>query len=399
MPGRVERRRSSMTNQDQTWSASGATSPRVSIRGLTKRFRTRHGDHLALDNVSLDLGAGEYLVLLGPSGCGKTTLLRCVAGLETPDEGEIVVNGQVVFSSRQGVWLPPEKRKLSMVFQSYALWPHMSVFENIAYPLRNLRWPQKDIQDSVSAVLQLVGLEHLAKSHPGQLSGGQQQRVALARAIVWKADLILFDEPLSNLDAKVRERLRVELLGLQSRLKFSALYVTHDQTEAMALADRIVIMGEGRIVQVGKPLEIYCAPQSRYVADFVGSANEIEGVVTAVLDEHVDVRTRVAMFAATPGGSETMTVGQTVTLVFRPQHCLRTPATGELNRLTGKLVHSQFLGVHTERLIEVDGWTMTLTESSEEAIATGAAVEFNISADRVRAFPVAAQGESRGVVA
>ena len=246
---------------------------------------------------------------------------------------------------------------------------------------------------------QLVGLDHLVKSYPGQLSGGQQQRVALARAIVWKADLILFDEPLSNLDAKVHERLRVELLGLQSRLKFSALYVTHDQTEAMALADRIVIMGEGRIMQVGKPLDIYGAPQSRYVADFVGSANEIEGVVTAVRDGQVDVRTRVGMLAATPGSAETMSVGQVVTLVFRPQHCLRSPIPDGVNRLIGKLVHSQFLGVHTERLIEVDGWSMTLTESSEEAIVAGAQLEMNVSPDRVRAYSTVAQGQSMGSVA
>jgi iron(III) transport system ATP-binding protein len=196
-------------------------------------FRTKRGEHVALDNVSIDIGAGEFVVLLGPSGCGKTTLLRCIAGLERPDSGEILIDGKVVFSSAKGIELPPEKRNLGMVFQSYALWPHMAVFKNVAYPLRSgRRAGVEEVQQRVTEALTRVGLESYAMSYPGQLSGGQQQRVARARAIVATPGLVLFDEPLSNLDAKVRERLRVELLALQRGIGFASLYVTHDQIEA-----------------------------------------------------------------------------------------------------------------------------------------------------------------------
>ncbi|MDE3078339.1 MAG: ABC transporter ATP-binding protein, partial [Chloroflexota bacterium] len=242
--------------------SAGGREARVAVRNLTKVYHTRRGPVLALDNVSLEIAAGEILVLLGPSGCGKTTLLRCIAGLERPDSGELYVQGRPVFSSSTHVWLPPERRQLSMVFQSYALWPHMTVFENVAYPLRNVKVPAAEVRERTEAVLGVVGLGAYAPAYPGQLSGGQQQRVALARAIVANEGVVLFDEPLSNLDAKVRERLRVDLLALQRDIGFSALYVTHDQTEATALGDRIAVMSTGRMAQSGTPVEIYDRPSS-----------------------------------------------------------------------------------------------------------------------------------------
>ncbi|HEX6511766.1 MAG TPA: ABC transporter ATP-binding protein, partial [Chloroflexota bacterium] len=248
--------------------------PRVLVSHVSKTYRTRQREVVALADVSLAVADGEILVLLGPSGCGKTSLLRCIAGLERPDQGEIFIHGKAVFASSSGLALPPEDRHLSMVFQSYALWPHMSVFENVAYPLRNLKLKDAEVRERTTAVLGVVGLADYAAAYPGQLSGGQQQRVALARAVVANEGVVLFDEPLSNLDAKVRDRLRVELLALHRDIGFSALYVTHDQTEATALGDRIAVMDVGTVAQVGTPPEIYRQPNSRYVAQFIGSANE-----------------------------------------------------------------------------------------------------------------------------
>jgi len=223
----------------------------VDIAGVSKSFRSRHSTVTALGDVSMLVQEGEFVVLLGPSGCGKTTLLRSVAGLEKPDRGRIEIAGRTVFDSAQKIAVPPENRGLSMVFQSYALWPHMTVFDNIAYPLRNRKRP--DVKGHVGRALEMVRCGELASRYPGQLSGGQQQRVALARALASGDQLILFDEPLSNVDAKVREAVRFELLNLQRELGFSALYVTHDQSEATALAHKIVVMRQGAVAQIGTP--------------------------------------------------------------------------------------------------------------------------------------------------
>ena len=252
--------------------------PIVSVRELAKVFRREDGSHArAIDGVSLDVAPGEFVVLLGPSGCGKTTLLRSIAGLEQPDAGTIAIRGNTVFDADAGIDMPPERRRLSMIFQSYALWPHMTAFQNVAYPLQNRRLKRREIAERVGRVFELVGIPELQRSYPGQMSGGQQQRVALARALAGDADLILFDEPLSNVDAKVREQLRVELLSMQRELGFAAIYVTHDQAEAMELAHTVAVMREGQVAQSGPPQEIYLEPASRYVADFVGSSNELRG--------------------------------------------------------------------------------------------------------------------------
>ena len=249
--------------------------PVVRVRGLRKTFRRENGSSVpAVDDISFDLYAGRSLVLLGPSGCGKTTLLRCIAGLETPESGTIEVHGQLVYSSERGIHVPIELRRLSMVFQSYALWPHMTVADNIAYPLRSLprrsRPPKKEIAGRVDQIMGMVGIDGLQRQHPNQLSGGQQQRVALSRALVSGSRLVLFDEPLSNVDAQVRESLRNELVSMQQELGFGALFVTHDRHEAMALATEIAVLDQGKIAQIDSPRQIYGAPGRGYVADFMG---------------------------------------------------------------------------------------------------------------------------------
>jgi iron(III) transport system ATP-binding protein len=246
----------------------------VVITGLTKRFDGKPPS-LAVDDLSLAIQPGEFLVLLGPSGCGKTTTLRCLAGLETADDGVIAFGDRRVFDRAGKVNLTPDKRSVGMVFQSYALWPHMTVRKNIAYPLR-ARHERRGLQDGwVDDVAAAVDCRELLSRYPSQLSGGQQQRVALARGLVARPDVILFDEPLSNLDARLREQVRNELAELHHRLGFTAVYVTHDQSEALALGDRLAIMRNGRIEQEGTPREVFAAPSSEYVAGFIGMGNRL----------------------------------------------------------------------------------------------------------------------------
>ena len=237
----------------------------------------RYGDVVAVDGVSFQVAEGEFISLLGPSGCGKTTTLRCIAGLESLSSGEIRIAGEIVANAVREV--SPERRGVNMVFQSYAVWPHMSVFDNVAYGLR--RRPRAEITQRVTEALRMVGLTGLEKRYGTELSGGQQQRVAVARAVVTDPRLLLFDEPLSNLDAGLRERMRFELMELQRRLGRTSIYVTHDQAEAMVMSDRIILMNRGRIVQESSPRELYERPASRFAAEFVGSANLLDGHVTA----------------------------------------------------------------------------------------------------------------------
>jgi ABC-type Fe3+/spermidine/putrescine transport system ATPase subunit len=236
-----------------------------------------YGEVPAVRGVSFDVAPGEQLTLLGPSGCGKTTTLRAIAGLEQPTTGEIRIGGAPVYSSKQRVNIPAEKRGLSMVFQSYAIWPHMTVFENVAYGLRVRRESATQISEKVDRALDMVQMRPFRDRGASQLSGGQQQRVALARAFVFQPSVLLFDEPLSNLDAKLRADMRIELRELQHRLGITSVYVTHDLEEALAMSDRIVVMRDGAIEQIGSPSDIYNLPRNAFVADFVGSANLIRG--------------------------------------------------------------------------------------------------------------------------
>ena len=362
-----------------------AARPRISVRGLTKTYHTRRGEVAALRGVSMDVAEGEIMVLLGPSGCGKTTLLRCVAGLEHPDSGEIIVNDRTAYSSADRISLPPERRDLSMVFQSYALWPHMTVFENVAYPLRTTKVAKDEIRERVHAVLATVGLDKYHASYPGQLSGGQQQRVALARALVTNQGVILFDEPLSNLDAKVRERLRDELLGLQRDIGFTALYVTHDQTEATGLGDRIAVMEVGSVAQLGSPTDIYYTPTSRYVADFVGSANELTGSVKELAGGHVRVETAIGPLLGT--STAELTVGQPVRVLFRPEHC-RVAAAGPEghNQLQCRVERSMFLGSHVEYLLSAGSERLVLKTMEREILAPGSDVGVCLDPAMARVF-------------
>ena len=242
-----------------------------------ERLDIRYGSVLAVSGVSFEVRQGEQLTLLGPSGCGKTTTLRAIAGLERPSAGTIRIAGQPVFSSTEGINIPAEQRGLSMVFQSYAIWPHMTVFDNVAYGLRVRRKSADEIQRKVAEALDLVQMGSFAKRPASALSGGQQQRVALARACAFSPSVLLFDEPLSNLDAKLRADMRVELRELQHRLGVTSVYVTHDLEEALAMSDHIVVMRSGIVEQIGSPTEIYNLPRNAFVADFVGSSNLITG--------------------------------------------------------------------------------------------------------------------------
>src|SRR5690349_18072570 len=290
---------------------------RIEVRDLVVRY----GDVAAVDGVSFAVARGEHVTLLGPSGCGKTTTLRALAGLETPSAGSIRIGGQTVYSAAERRNLPAERRGISMVFQSYAVWPHMSVFDNVAYGLRVRKLPRPEVAAQVERALELVQMREYADRSASLLSGGQQQRVALARAIAFQPAVLLFDEPLSNLDAKLRAEMRVELRELQRRLDITSVYVTHDQEEALAISDRVIVMNVGVIEQIGTPEEIYNRPKSRFVADFVGSANLIKGRVTApgVFEAEggvilktvggssgteVAVRTAYIDVAATPGDNQ-----------------------------------------------------------------------------------------------
>jgi len=291
-----------------------ARSSNVTLIDLTKRFKSLDGsgEVLAVDDVNLEVNTGELVTILGPSGCGKTTTLRMIAGFEYPTSGSILIGDKDVAK------IPPNKRGLSMVFQSYALFPHLTIYENVAYGLRVQKLPANEIRERTERALDLMQLTTMAKRYPSQVSGGQQQRIALARAIVIEPSVLLFDEPLSNLDAKLREYMRDELRKLQKRLGITSLYVTHDQSEAMAISDRVVIMKEGRIRQVGTPREIYAFPQSRFVADFMGKANFLEVEVLGTNGESARIDIGGKTFIVPRAGRVRPNSGSAL-LVVRPE--------------------------------------------------------------------------------
>jgi iron(III) transport system ATP-binding protein len=257
----------------------------LSVKHLYTEYPNDKGEIVkAAQDIDFEVPEGKLFTLLGPSGCGKTTTLRSIAGLERPKSGDIFVDGVAVYSSSKNLFVPPNKRKFGMVFQSYAIWPHMNVFENAAFPLRvgGSKFSKKEIDDRVMRVLTAVGLDEFAGREATKMSGGQQQRLALARALVMEPKLLLLDEPLSNLDAKLRERMRFELKRMQRELKLTTIYVTHDQSEALALSHEIAVMRAGKVVQIGSPRDIYERPLNKFVADFVGSTNFVKGSVEAV---------------------------------------------------------------------------------------------------------------------
>lgn len=370
----------------------GRPSPRIEVTGLTKIYRRAGGKTIKpIDSIDLTVEENELVVLLGPSGCGKTTLLRCVAGLERPDDGEIRVNGELVFSARQKVFVPPDKRKLSMIFQSYALWPHMTVFQNVAYPLQNQGVRASEIHERVLKVLALVGIAGLEAQHPGRISGGQQQRVALARALVANADVVLFDEPLSNVDAQVRSQLRFELQRMQRQIGFSGLYVTHDQTEAMELAHRVAVLETGRIAAIGSPRAIYDNPASEYVANFVGISNLLPGKVNSVSEKVILVDTPIGAVQMAPS-QQPLKRGDAVQILIRPERFriqAETPSS-EGNRFQARIEGRLFSGPHTEYVAIVGDTTLRIwSQGADEAASftEGSMVWLSWSLDAVRLIP------------
>jgi iron(III) transport system ATP-binding protein len=335
----------------------------LNVADLVKTYpgarQEKHKRVLAVDHVTLEVGEGELFTLLGPSGCGKTTTLRSIAGLETPDKGTITVAGRVLFSSESRVRVPANERGLGMVFQSYAIWPHMDVFANVAFPLqvlpRSKRPRKRELRERVERVLAVVKLDHLASRDATALSGGQQQRLALARALVMEPALLLLDEPLSNLDAKLRDDMRFELKRLQRELGITCVYVTHDQTEALAMSNQVAVMRDGKVEQVGKPREIYESPKTRFVADFIGTSNFIDGVVEEKRDGGYLVRTEQGQLEVP---SEVQhNAGDAVVVSARPEHiALSTDRNGGgPNRWSGRVGARAFLGEVVDHVVAVGG--------------------------------------------
>ncbi|WP_163313567.1 ABC transporter ATP-binding protein [Klebsiella aerogenes] len=311
-----------------------------------------YGDNPVLRGVSMELKRGEVVSLLGPSGSGKTTLLRAVAGLEKPTAGRITIGNNVVYDGSPRSEIPAEERNLGLVFQSYALWPHKTVFDNVAYPLKLRKVASGEIKQRVQSVLEQLGLGHLGNRHPHQLSGGQQQRVAIGRALVYNPPVILLDEPLSNLDAKLREEARVFLRELIIKLGLSALMVTHDQNEAMAISDRILLLNNGVIEQQGTPQEMYGNPATLFAAEFMGSNNRLHGKVTALEDGRA--RVEGASWALWGRAGEGVSVGQPATAVIRVER-LRLDCSPQDNSLELPLLTSMYLGDRWEYLFRTEG--------------------------------------------
>ncbi|HTP84149.1 MAG TPA: ABC transporter ATP-binding protein [Alphaproteobacteria bacterium] len=348
---------------------------------LTKVYGNGSADAGGVRGASFRAAAGEFLTLLGPSGCGKTTSLRCIAGLEEPSGGEIEINGRVVYSQAGGIHVPTAARDLAMVFQSYAIWPHMTVYENVAFPVETQRLASAEIRRRVDSVLAMVGLSGMADRPAPFLSGGQQQRVALARAIIKAAPVLLLDEPLSNLDAKLREEMRTELRELQRRIGTTAVYVTHDQEEALALSDRIVIMHAGRVVEVGTPRQLYFAPRTSFAARFIGQtdlwpcriAGRGEGVIT------VEAPWGIVHSRCFPDD-----LGPALSLMIRPEHVEIAPATAqdEEHALTGTVARVTFSGRLAEYEIRVGSATIRAQGTTARLWEPGTEVRLRLQPDR-----------------
>jgi ABC-type Fe3+/spermidine/putrescine transport system ATPase subunit len=360
-------------NYNPSTMSTAMEAPVLELTGLTKRF----GSVLAVDHISFTVQPGEVFTLLGPSGCGKSTTLRLVAGLEQPEDGTLQLRGKTIVSAAERLCLPPERRNMGMVFQSYAIWPHMTVFENVAFPLQLRRWSKHKIQEAVSHILGVVGLDGLESRPATMLSGGQQQRVALARALVYNPDILLLDEPLSNLDAKLREHMRDELRSLQRRLGIAVLFVTHDQSEAMALSDRVAVMNAGHIEQVGSPMEVYERPATAFVRDFLGRAITLECTVQR------DGSRCWLELAAAPASSiamagdrlEPYAAGSAVHVACRPEDLqLAPPGSGSANAFRATIEEVLYLG---ERL--------------EYKVRAGSSAPFMVSGSRRTRYDVGAE--------
>jgi len=356
----------------------------LEVGGLVKYF----GDDRAVDGISFAVPRGKLTTLLGPSGCGKTTTLMCIAGLHYFEAGEIRVGDRIYSAPARGLFLAPEKRKIGMVFQSYAIWPHMTVAQNVAYPLEIRNVERAEIDERVAKVLALVGLAEFSGKLATQLSGGQQQRAALARAIVFEPDLLLFDEPLSNLDLKLREQMRIEIKRIQREVGITSVYVTHDQAEALVLSDEIIVMSKGRIQQRGVPHEIYEHPVNRYVADFIGTANLLPGRVLRQLGPgRGDVEIADGELSAVVGCafSESFAAGETVCLCVRPEDVKAQPHPGDGALVEGQVTHTVFLGNCVDARVRWGSFEWKLLAHPRERLARGQRVYLRVDPGQARA--------------
>jgi ABC-type spermidine/putrescine transport systems, ATPase components len=366
----------------------------LDVQSLTKLYYSRNGTAGGVRDTSFTVERGAFFTLLGPSGCGKTTTLRCIAGLIQPDHGAISINGSVVFDDSKGIALPANRRSIGMVFQSYAIWPHLSVFENAAFPLRvdqHRRHSSTEIRKRVLEVLEIVGLAGFESRSATQLSGGQQQRLALARAMVHRPALLLLDEPLSNLDVKLREGMRAELQRLQREAGITAIYVTHDQGEALAMSDSIAVFERGELIQLGSPDDIYYAPRNRFVASFVGAANLIAGHVAGRSADRLDVRLSDGSVIGCAPPAWQADPGKPVTVCVRPESIrIVAPADeavrNDRNRIAGRVTNRVFLGNMTTMQVEAAGAGLQVMRRSAK---DGPQVEAGPGDSVTLSFPVA----------
>jgi iron(III) transport system ATP-binding protein len=365
----------------------------LSVRSLDVDYPTDGGSVNAVSDVSFEVPRGTLFTLLGPSGCGKTTTLRAIAGLERPQRGEIEADGRIVYSSAKGVFLAPNRRNFGMVFQSYAIWPHMNVFANAAFPLQvgRRRLGRKEIAAKTMRVLTAVGLDQLADRAATKLSGGQQQRLALARALVMEPILLLLDEPLSNLDAKLRERMRFELTRLQRELGVTTVYVTHDQSEALALSHAIAVMNEGRIVQIGSPADVYQRPRDRFVADFIGTTNLFDAAIIAVDARTGRCRVGTPLGELHAQGNGGLSLNEPVVVSIRPEdvELFDEPpecADGD-NLCRGTVDAKVFLGDYFDFQVKVGERLLLARAHPSLRAAPGAPIHVRIKAEKCIAIP------------
>lgn len=351
----------------------------VKLEKVTKRF----GEIVAADNITLEIKHGEFFTFLGPSGCGKTTTLRIIAGLEVPDFGKVFFNGKDVTNE------PPYKRNTGMVFQNYALWPHMTVYDNIAYGLKIRKLPKEEIRRKVYEILELVKLKGLEKRYPTQLSGGQQQRVALARALIIEPAVLLLDEPLSNLDAKLRIEMREEIKRIQKKLGITTIYVTHDQEEAMVISDRLAVMNQGKIMQVGVPKELYKHPKNLFVASFLGRCTIISGKVLEVSPQgYVTlIFNNTKLVGVLPARDLKIIEGEKAIAVMRPEDFTIEKPKKEANTIKGVVDWISYVGPYIELRVNANGKRFLVNVDSDYGVNIGDELEIYIPYDETVVFP------------